>query len=221
MQSSEREHPVARPVESDAGADALDLLTGAILGYMTEVDAYWQLCSQHERTTVASVTEHALRLAKRFPWSPAAVAYLRRAVGDLPSWDESPLWDPEDSGCIALQELQKTTGEGTAQSSIITRGIAWEGRHILVLASSDRDQPVMELHLVLARGLGELPDLPLRQAAICLMCHDALVPEAIASPLPAPAPCPPGLCTIRELLERAMPKNLYASKCFPPPGAEQ
>lgn len=221
MQGSEerQREPGCGAPERISAADSADALGSAVLSYLEEIDGYQQVCLRHEPTTAVYASPLALRLVKSFPWTPAAAEYLRRAVEALPGWEETLLWKAWAEDCVALEKA--FSDKNVSGGDVATRGIAWEDKPVLVRARSRNDKPLLTVDLVLPSVRGVLPELPLRRAACCLLCHEHLLPEAIARPLPGSTADQSEACTLREFVLRATPHNLYAGKCFSPGGAER
>ena len=202
-------------------ADALDLLTEAIVSYCEEIDECRRICLQHERTTVVYATPCALHLVQLFPWKEKTLAHLRLSVERLPQWDTSPFWKSEKSSWTTLlRNIGKRAIPG-ARHPLLARGIAWEGRPVLVCASSVQGESLLRLELLLPPILADVPELPLRVVASGLFCLESLLPERVAAAVPAAAVPQGRSLPLLEYLRRTMPQNLYASQCFSLGGAEK
>src|SRR5947209_2072136 len=204
--------------EDDPRDDGLLSVSDALAGYLEEIDAYWTLCLQHEETTEASITEGALHLIRRFHWTAARASYAESAVERLQEWRRSPFWRTDGAAWRACEDAVRTgTSSPGEDSQSMIRGISWEGRPILACVSGRESDRLLRVELILLPVWREMPELPLRTVADGLRCHAFLLPKRIALPLP----CSTSPSSIRQLLSRAMPPNLYASQCFSLGSAEK
>jgi hypothetical protein len=208
---------VHRDRPADPSADAVAALTMALGAYLGELDDDRRTCLRHAATAIVSATPAGLRITRLFPRSRAATAQVRRAAGQLPDWRLSPFWAAHRR---RWEAIAREPPEGTDGRVLFTRGLSWEGRPALVRAAAV-EPGRLEVDLLLPCLGPGLWELPLRTAATGLQCHEHLLPARVVRPLPRPAPLPPGHSSLTQFLTRATPQELYASQCFPHPGAEQ
>jgi hypothetical protein len=208
--------------EPDLDADALDRAAEAIIAYLEEVHGYRDTCQRHELTAGVYATTNALHVVRIFHASAEVLANLRDAGNRLPAWRDSPWWDSDKE---RWRQLRKTSKDSSTTRSggppLFSRGVLWEGRPMLARTCWPGDGRLLRLDLILPAVELELPELPLRQVALGLRCHEFLLPARVAVAL---TPCTlPELRSLspREYLQRAMPQNLYASQCFSLGGAAQ
>ncbi len=204
--------PSDGPDVSDSGYDGLATLTTALALYLREVDDARRVCVQHEGTTTVSEDRGCLRITRLFLRTRQAIASIRTASARLPGWRVSPFWHTDGSRWQALEHASLRDHVPGAQGAM-TRGIAWDGRPVLVRARPRGPGRLLELELLLPSLTRDLPEFPLRTVAEGLRCHAHLLPDCVATAVPLSEVPRPG-CSVRAYLERAMPQGLYASQCF-------
>jgi hypothetical protein len=201
------------PDASASGCDGLAALTTALALYLREVDDDHRVCVQHEGTTTVSEDRGCLRLTRLFPRTRQAVASVRTVSGRLPGWQTSPFWHIDGTRWVAL-ERESLRAHAPGARGAVTRGVAWNGRPVLVRARPRGPERLTALELLLPPLTGDLPELPLRTVAEGLRCHAHLLPDRVATPVRlSDVPRPDGI-TVRAYLQRAMPRGLYAGQCF-------
>src|SRR6185436_3493373 len=103
---------------------------------------------------------------------------------------------------------------------LVTRGVTWQGRPILIHAYKFEVDPVMKLELVVPEVQMDVPELPLRILSEVLQCHEYLLPSFIAPPRPPYERHETKFETISEYLKRTMPADSLASQCLSPVSGE-
>src|SRR5439155_1008168 len=88
----------------------------------------------------------------------------------------------------------------------------WEGHQLLVRARTQHPSRVLTLEVCVLPHNGGLPELPLRVLATALRCHEFLLSDGVAQPLPVPHDLLRS--GIREYLTRVTPHNLSARQCI-------
>jgi hypothetical protein len=210
------DHPHAGAMPArEARSDALDVLTEAMVSYLDEVNDARAVCMRHERTASAYADRGIMHLIRTFPWAEEAADRVRDAAERLPRWGRSPLRDAGLGGRGCKKADGRPAGSGRP---IFSRGVAFEGRPVLVCISRMDGGQVLGLELLLPRILLGLPELSLRQAASGLLCHEYLLAEAVAAALPAATLAEARFLPLLEYLRRTTPRSLYASQCFLSPG---
>ena len=196
----------------ESGKDALFLLTEAIMSYLEEVHACRTVCQRHESTTAVCDMQKMLRFAKFLPWTAAAAASIAAAVKCLPGWEMSPFWTTEKADWLDMKRAveQHQTGD-RVDRLIVSRGVSWQGRPILVCVSSAQSRRFIAVELALPHRGGDLPELPLRAAAHTLLCYEYVRRGVAPRDLLHSAADVPGFLTLYKYLMRAVPQNLYAS----------
>jgi len=222
MLSSEQERLKGDTSELVTSADTLDLVTEGIISYLDELDGYRLACLRHETTTAVYGTDRALHLVQIFSGAKKTLAYVRRAARTLSGWERSPFWDTDQARWMQLlRDTNKRKATGSTRNLIFNRGVAWAGRPVLICVSSPADGRFFRLELLLPPLWQEPGMLPLRTVALGILCHEYLLPESVARPLP-PSTLPMArYLSPQRYLTRAMPQNLFASQCFSLGGAEQ
>jgi hypothetical protein len=187
--------------------DGLTCLAGAVYAYLREIDAYRGVCSRCAGTAVVRERAAWLEVTRWYKPTDEALTHLGSALGRL----------PEHRPTQARREGYRREA-GDDSPITLPRHITWEHRPAVVRSSlTGSDARTLQVTLLLHREAGDLPELPLRTLASALLCHEFLLPEVIASPLP-PGRAPRSL-SVRAYLLRAMPPNLYAGQCIRDAGA--
>jgi hypothetical protein len=185
---------------------------------MQEVQEQRALIERHKDSAAIHTASKQLEVYRMFERKAETAQALRSAAERLPSWDQTPYWKQENSKWAKLsRETEARMAKHSKQHPILTRGIAWNNRPILIHAYKFEPDPRMKVELILPTIPSLLPELPLRTLAGALQCHDYLVPSYIAKPLPSYEGHDANFQTLSEYLSLNMPKELYASQCFPPP----
>jgi hypothetical protein len=201
--------------------DALTACATALGSYLAEIEDYRATCLRYEAGTSMDLVSGCLRFTRAFPWSAAAAAHVTRTAQRLPEWERSPFWESDRDSWLALErQAVAQAGASAAPPGLLIRGVSWEGRPVLVCASSVSDRLLLT-GILPPVGAG-LPELPLRVVAQGLACLADLLPDGVARPLPATVkrgrkePW-----TVRDYLARATPQNLCAGQCFSDDSAAQ
>ena len=92
--------------------------------------------------------------------------------------------------------------------------IEWEARDLILHVYKFEPDPILKVELVLQPNPLRPEELPLRVLASLLRCHEALIPEFIATAQTPYTHHDINFLTIEEHLAKHMPKNLYASECL-------
>jgi hypothetical protein len=195
--------------------ESFTCLVEGVSAYLQEVDGYRDICRRHEGRAAVVEKDGELRVARFFKNQSETVAYLRSAVQQLPSAQGPHRHLDGQGGTSKSQRLR--SGRGTNREPLpclVCRAISWEDRTLLVHASQQTADAPVEVDLRVLATERALPELPLRTLAGVLRCHEFLIPEVIATPLPILAGQDPAFVGIREYLARAMPPKLYASQCI-------
>ncbi len=195
------------------GSDGLATLTTALALYLEEVDNDYRACLRHEGTISVAEYRGGLRLTRFVPRTRAAVAYIQKSAARLPGWRQSPFWVQDGRGWEALARGRPAA----TTDGLVFRGIAWNGRPMLIDVRPENARELLVIDLVLPHIHGDLPELPIRRAADGSRCHSYLLPDqiAVARPLSTLSLC--GADTVLTYLRRATPQGLYASQCFSRP----
>ena len=195
-------------------ANGLACLTEGIQAYLQEIGGYRAVCRRHEGTTTVDMHEGELRVARCFENSGETVAHLTSAVRLLPGLPGSAAGGRSgNDGTVRHGGSAARKAGRHDPPCIVRRDIVWEGRRLLVHACLRPSSGVLRVDLCVFRWESDLPELPLRTVATALRCHEFLVPDGVALPLPVPAEEGQGL-GVRDYLTRAMPPNLLAGQCI-------
>lgn len=204
--------PPADGAAADAVTDPVAVLVTALGGYLDDVEQDCRECARLEAVATVVATGADLSLSWRVPRTRALTTRLRRSVGDLPGWRDSPFWASDRTRLEAL-DRQAWAGVATPRrEDIVCRGISWHGRPVLIRATPAAEQ--VTVGLLLPGVYREWPELPLRRVADAARCYAAIVPHDLARPSPRSSPLAAGAETVGRYLTRAMPPDLYASQCF-------
>lgn len=199
--------PTDLPVEP-GHSDGLSSVVEGIYAYLLEIDAYRAVCRRHEGTATVDEQEGSLRVTRRFQNRGETTAHLTAAVRLL----------------ALRQRCRGRRGNGRGRRgcsvardnnldicSLVRRNIIWEGRPLRIGVREQGSRTVLHVDLCVYPPASDQSELPLRAVATALRCHEFLVPDTVALPLPGPGEGQER-GSIREYLARAMPANLYASK---------
>ena len=185
--------------------DGLTGLAEGLYAYLQEVTADRDLCRRHEATIAVQQLDGELRLARCFENSSRTVSHLAGAIRLLPRW-RTPRGRKGGEG---------ERPPGTHDVPCLLRSdIDWECRRHLVQAQIHPLSEALSVKVSVFPWECELQQLPLRTIATALRCHEFLVPEGTALPLPVPGGDGRATEGIRAYLARTMPPNAYASQCI-------
>jgi hypothetical protein len=199
--------------------DALTPLTEALYGYLAEIEEYRALCAENQSRAFVHMGEEVNHVVRWYALTDRAAACVRASLERLPGWEASPYWAAENACWQELASRQRSATGGSPRR-IALRGVAWKGKALLIdAAACPREQVLTVAALLLPVRHPVFPELPLRAVALSLACLEFLLPAAVASPVPTGASRDPATFTIKKFLERAMPKNLFASQCISDLGA--
>ncbi len=195
------------------------MLADAMYAYLQEMEECRVICERHEKTSAIHTRGQSLQIYRQFKRDEFTARQIRTTTEDLPSWEQSIYWVKDGFLAKAWKKMQNEVELRMAKHSklhpIITRGIAWEGRPILVHAYKFEPDPVMKVELVMGMYESPVPELPLQVIASLLRCHQFIVPDYIAPPLSPWDHHETKFSTIWEHLSRTMSPGLYATQCLP------
>jgi hypothetical protein len=190
----------------------------ALYGFMREMREKRDLCLKHSSTTAVHDKGNALQVYRLFESRSDTVTYLRMTAAALPSWEQSWCWGSEgESWSKTQRDIDARMNRHEKLQPILTRGISWNGRPILIHAYKFEPDPVMKLELVMTDHQSQDPDYALDTMVRALQCHERLVPRYITEAKPPYERHEAEFVTIQEHLSRTMPADLYDLCCFPPP----
>ncbi len=194
--------------------DGLFLLAEGLSGYLAEIIACRAVCRRHEETATVRRTAEVLHVQRRFDPARAPAAHLAARIGALPDWEGTLFWPTEGDRWERLLSRAAARGKEDPNSRpVALRGIAWEGRPVLVSIRSRGARAPTDVVTALPALPLDLPEPPLRLVASALRCHEHLLPTSLAPPLPL-GMHGAGWSHLRAYHERATPQNRYASQCF-------
>jgi hypothetical protein len=207
--------------DSGPASDPLGALSEAVSSYLEELDSYRAICLRHENTATAYATDRATHLVRVFARDEQALTHVRRAAKARPGWEVSPFWEAgRERREQLLKDVRRKRATRPSRAPLLCRGIAWEGRPMIVLVTVP-DRKIVRLELILPPLYQEMPELALRTVASGLRCHEYLLPESVARALPPSRSPVTRALPLREYLTRATPQNLYASQCVSARGRAQ
>lgn len=184
--------------------------------YLHEIEECRAICERHNKTAAIHDKGETLQVYRLFGRDTAAASFLHSVTKYLPSWEEADHWKLQGGKWSKLQrDVEARMKRHSKLLPILTKGIAWEGRPILIHAYKFDADPVMKVELVLPEHQKTVPELPLKVVASALRCHEMLVPEDIAAAKPPYENHETKFLTILEYVERNSPKGLYASHHLP------
>lgn len=174
------------------------------------------LCARHSSAAIHTRGK-SLQLYRIFESTSAVAKSLRRGTESLQGWEKSVHWKREKE---ALQKMEHEVIERMERHkelhAILTRGVAFEGRSILIHTYKFEPDPMLKVELIASPDPSP-EELPLQTIASLLRCHEFLVPESVAMAKPPYTRHEAQFLTIPEYLSQTMPRGLYATQCFPPP----
>lgn len=196
-----------------ADEDGLDELAGALRGYLDELDGYRAVCQRHAPAVGVEKSGPALRLRASFAGQRSMEA-VRAQVERLPCWRRSPYWPTEGRGWEERRSHANRAALAAAAGSRTVRGVAWEGRGVIIDARVDH--AALHLELTAPELPTPLPELPLRVVAQLLGCLERLTAGLEALPRPGGGG---RSSTVWEYLRRATPDDFPVGKLFSAPRA--
>ncbi len=203
---------------AEQSIDGLHSLAGAILSYLQEVQEQRAIVERHEGSAAIHTAGKELQVYRMFDRSADTAQALRRATESLSPWDQTPYWKQEGNKWEKItRDIEARMAKHSEQHPILTRGVAWHSRPMLIHAYKFETDPKMKVELILPTIPSPLPQLPLRSLAEALQCHEYLIPSYCAKALPPYEGHDANFLTLSEYLSQNMPKELYACQCFPPP----
>lgn len=191
--------------------DGLDLIAQSLHAYLQDVHRNRAICRRHENTATVRQDNSILRVTKRFADRPETVRFLLRSAGKLPNWEQFR-W-PSTSMSV-LQRLASKAGVAAlgGGSPVYVRGLFCDERPVLLHVYRP-PTPELCVEVSLPVLSGDVQELSLTALAKALLCHEYLIPDSVATPLPVDAETMSRF-GVQVYLQRTMLKNLYASKCI-------
>lgn len=199
-------------------SDGLISLTGALLSYFQEVQEHHAVITRHSDSVALHTASSQMEVYRMFTSTSEVAESLRNTAKTLPSWNTSPYWMQEGKKWEKLKnQIEARMERHCKQRGVLTQGIAWHNRAILIHAYKFEPDTRMKIELVVPILPTPIPELPTKILADTLACHEYLVPEYIAKPLPYYQGHDANFQSLPEYLSQTMPSQLYASQCFPLP----
>ncbi len=204
-------------VQDTSEINGLTMFADAALAYLREIEVQRALCIKHNETAAIHDRGQSLQIYRLFKRDEVTARQMRNATEKLQPWEDSPYWQANRKQWVDMeQQVVRRMEKHHKQHPIITRGIVWEGvMPILVHAYKFEPDPIMKMELIVPPFGNLVPQLPLQLIAASLQCHEYLVPNYIAEPLPPYDHHEAKFSTLLEYLSRTMPRGLYASECLP------
>lgn len=187
--------------------------------YLRHISDQYALCAKHELTTAIHTKGKVLQVYRQYDRDEKTAKQIREVTDALPSWEALPYWK------ISASHLQKVEREvsmrmrkHSKQHPIVTKGVEFEGRPILIHAYKFEPDPIMKLELIIPELKLESiqPELPLQRVASAIRCHEFIVPTFITLPKAPYAGHETEFLTVSEYLRKTMPKNTYATQYLAP-----
>lgn len=204
-------------MEHDSATDNFRRYIEALYGFMSEMREKRDLCIKHGETTAVHAKGKALQVYRMYESRADTLAYLRTTAAALPEWERAWRWGSEGKQWEKTQrDIEARMEKHQKLQPLLTRGVSWNGRPILIHAYKFEADPAMKVELVVPDQQADDPDFALHTIVRALECHECLVPEFIAKPKPPYERHEADFLTIQEHLSRTMPSDLYALACFPP-----
>jgi len=200
----------------------IGLLSNALGAYLQEVEMYKSICTKHADTTALHTRSKELEVYRMFDRREESATALHRSSQQLPSWEQSLYWKSESVG---LQKLEREVDERVRRHKklhpIVTRGISWNNRPIVIHAYKFEPDPYMKLELIVPKVKYAHPELPILPLVDAIQCLEYLIPSHVAKPLSPYSGHEARFQTIDEYTSQLHLKELYALQGFPSPNASQ
>lgn len=190
-------------------------LVSALGKYMQITQEQCNICSQFQKTAAVHTKGKTLQVYRMFDRNAKIAENIRTVSSSINTWDSLSDWSSLGSEWNTLQKgIESRMERHTKQVPILTKGIAWEGRPILIHAYKFEPDPFMKLELLAPKKAVEEQELPLSIMASILRCHRVLVPDFLANARAPYERHETEFETISNYLSQTMPKGLYATECL-------
>lgn len=187
----------------------------ALYVYLEELELQRNTCNKYINTAAIHAKGEVLQIYRQFRRCPKTAKHLRKAADSLSAWEKSPLWEYEKESWIKLKkQVDERVKRHSKQHEILSKGILWQERPILIHAYKFEPDSAMKIELVVPDISHYVDELPSAVVADVLQCHECLVPECVAEARAVYERHEAEFLTIKEYLLEAMPKGLYASRAF-------
>ncbi|MBU2213836.1 hypothetical protein KKC44_06140 [Patescibacteria group bacterium] len=201
------------PIETDTG---IGFMVNALSHYMQETHEHYAICDSHEKTTAIHTQGKSLQVYKQFDSKEDVAKSIREKSKTLRGWEALPEWKYIGSTCKTLQKgIEARMRRHTKQHPVLTRGVLWEGKPVLIHSYKFEPDPIMKNEILVPETEIGVCELSLKVIASVLRCHDFLVPPYVAIAKPPYESHDANFMTISEYLSKTMPQNMYTSQCFP------
>lgn len=200
--------------ESQIEPDGVELFADAISVHFEEIEEARAICKRHEATAAIHDRGQALQIYRMYKRDDEAATCLRTSTDILPTWEKSALFCTNGKTWKKSEaELNNRMKKNPKLLRILTQGVLFEDMPILIHAYKFDDDTHMKIELIPQPVMHS--QLPINLVASVLRCHEFLVPEHVAKPLPPYSHHEARFSTIWEYLERTMPADLYTTECLP------
>lgn len=199
------------------GGNGFAPLMEALYDFHADLKRRADLCVAHEKTSAVHETNaKALQVYRLHPSEQASVEYLRAASDSLSTWEEAILWDWEGGEWEKVERnINARMKKHKKLLPILTRGVVWQSRPILIHAYKFETDPVMKVELIVPDSRMSAPEFALHAISSTLECHQFLLPDYAAISLPPYTRHETKFVTPVEYLARTLPEDLYTLCCFP------
>ena len=188
----------------------------ALYSFMSEIHEKRNQCLKHNKTTAVHTKGESLQVYRLYKNDADAITYMRTTVASLPSWNKAHFWEGKGNGWEKVKrDITARMRRHKKLRPILTHGISWNGSPILVHAYKFEPDPIIKMELVMLGDSASDPDLSLNTILDALDCHEALIPEYVAKPLPPYERHETEFSTLFEYLSQTMPPDMYNLFCFP------
>ena len=187
----------------------------ALYHYLREIEEQYEICKKHLTDAAIHSKGKSLQIYRQFHRCPKTAKHLRKAADSLSVWEKSPLWKYEQENWIKLKkQVDERVKRHSKQHEVLSKGILWQERPILIHAYKFEPDSAMKIELVVPDISHYVDELPSAVVADVLQCHECLVPECVAEARAVYERHEAEFLTIKEYLAKAMSKGLYASRAF-------
>lgn len=190
-------HAMQSPKTEEA-QDGLEMLAHALYLFLQEVDGYRAVCVKHDATTeLFRARNDTVWLKKSYEETPDLLDQLTRTVERLEGWETS-IWKHD------LRQWKAMDKRIARESSLILRGVTYEGRPMLVRVC--RKDNVLEIHLAIIAVWLPGGDFPMRAVSEGLSFYEMLMPGYFGKPRGV-SRLKTGDYPIHAYLKRTMPRD--------------
>lgn len=195
--------------------DDVRTFSDALYGYASEVHNQSTYCAQHDDTAAIHERGTSLQIYRLFKSDETVSEHLHLSAKLMEPWNKSQRWACEGRAwCKTEGEINTRLKKHTKQTPVLTKGIDWKGRPMLIHAYKFDADPQMKVEVVVPDKESNEPERALTTITRALECHEALVPECISTPRPPYERHESKFERISDYLRDKLPSEMYNLTCF-------